>query len=213
MDEQFWQDRWAEGRIGFHSEVPNPHLIAHFAALNLTSGSKVFVPLCGKTLDLDWLILQGMQVTGVEFNEAAARAVFARLNLTPVESRLKGLTCLTSPQMTLWVGDLFGLDAKDIDPIDAIYDRAALVALPDVTRQAYCRHLVKITESAPQLLITYDYDQSHMDGPPFAVSEHMVRDHYKGAYKVKMLNDMPAKGPVATRTKGIEQIWHLSPHK
>ena len=211
MEEQFWQTRWKEGRTGFHDALPNTFLVARIEHLNLGPDAHIFVPLCGKTVDLDWLLARGYLVTGIEFNEGAARTVFERLNLVPEESQHRGLICLKSDRLTLWVGDFFELGIDDLVSVDAIYDRAALVALPDQTRADYTRHLIELTSAAPQLLISYTYDQALMEGPPFAVPEGTIHTLYHTTYEITLLDRSEISGPLSDRTKGSEEIWFLGP--
>lgn len=211
MEEQFWQSRWKEGRTGFHEKAPNRFLTEHFDKVSLAPGSHVFVPLCGKTTDLDWLLEQGHQVTGIEFNAQAVDEVFERLTLSPEVSVHRGLRRLTSGPLTLWQGDFFTLQAADLGAVDAVYDRAALVALPDTMRPDYARHLIKITKSAQQFLVSFSYDQTQTDGPPFSVPNHTINTLYDGAYEVQSLATKKIEGPLANRCTGQEEVWKLSP--
>ena len=211
MEEQFWQDRWQTGRIGFHEAAANLFLTRNLAALDLPEGAHVFVPLCGKTVDIDWLLAQGVRVTGVEFNRGAVEAVFDRLSLTPEVTELGGLTKFAGGNLTLWQGDAFALTAADLGAVDAIYDRAALVALPQDMRARYARHLARVTGSAPQLLVSFDYDQSQADGPPFSVPEDEIATLYAGTYDVTLLQSAPITGRLAQRCAGQEQAWKLTP--
>lgn len=211
MKEEYWQSRWQEGQIGFHEPQANRFLVAHFAGLRLPSLAHVFVPLCGKTVDLDWLLSKGHRVTGIEFNRAAIDEVFERLSIVPEVTKVGELTCLTSKQLTIWHGDLFALQTAHLGEIDAVYDRAALVALPSETRQRYARHLLKLAPVAVQLLICFAYDQNQMDGPPFSVTEKMIKDLYPTTHHVTPLGSAAINGPLAARCEGSEQAWQLTP--
>lgn len=59
METSFWHRRWLNNEIGFHQSEVNPFLLEHFSALQLPPGRRVFVPLCGKTLDIGRLLSQG----------------------------------------------------------------------------------------------------------------------------------------------------------
>ena len=69
MDTDFWLQRWQENNIAFHRSEANPLLVTHFKALGLAKGSRVFVPLCGKTKDIAWLLSQGYSVEGAELSQ------------------------------------------------------------------------------------------------------------------------------------------------
>lgn len=202
MDANFWHRRWSNGEIGFHEGAPNALLAQYFARLDLKSGSRVFVPLCGKALDLAWLAAQGMRVAGIELSELAVTQFFAETGLTPEIAPAGSLMRYRAGGLEIFAGDFFALSANVLGRVDAIYDRAALIALPPEMRERYAAHLMAITDAAPQLLICTEYDQSLMDGPPFAVMADEVRRLYGQHYRIEML----ARGPATIkRLQGIGQ--------
>ncbi|NSY38913.1 thiopurine S-methyltransferase [Leisingera sp. ANG59] len=211
MEQEFWQARWRENRIGFHEAAPNALLTRHFPLLDLEAGQSVFVPLCGKALDLDWLLSKGLHVTGVEFNQGAVEEVFARLGLTPEVTQEDGLTRFQLGDLTLYAGDFFALTPAHLDKVDAVYDRAALVAVKPQDRQAYAAYLNRITGTARQLLIGFDYDQSLMDGPPFSVPGSAVRALYQDSHGITLIEERAAEGRVGERCNALEQAWLLTP--
>ncbi|WP_246614962.1 hypothetical protein [Agarivorans litoreus] len=83
MHEQFWHQKWEKDEIGFHEGEVNRFLYDYFNVLKLAAGARVFVPLCGKTRDIAWLLDKGMKVVGVELSEHAIKQLFAELNLEP----------------------------------------------------------------------------------------------------------------------------------
>ena len=97
-----------------------------------------------------------------------------------------------------------------LGPVDAIYDRAALVALPGEMRDRYSAHLIDITHAAPQLLISYGYDQTAMDGPPFAISPEEVYRHYQTHYDVTLFASMDVPGGLKGKCAATESVWLLT---
>jgi thiopurine S-methyltransferase len=178
MQAEFWQQRWEAGQIGFHQPEANSFLRQYWPTLALNKGARVLVPLCGKSLDMTWLAAQGFAVVGVELSQKAVVSYFAEHDLKP-EVRQQGVfTVYHADGVEIWCGDFFALDAEDIGRCDALYDRAALIALPEPMRERYARHIGNLTaEGCTGLLVTLDYDQSKMDGPPFAVSSPWVREY------------------------------------
>jgi thiopurine S-methyltransferase len=207
MQADFWHQRWAKGEIGFHESDINPLLTAHFANLGLEPGQRVFVPLCGKTHDISWLLAQGYNVVGAELSETAIKALFDSLNIKANVSSVKEFLIYQAPNIDIFVGDIFNLSADSLGQVDAIYDRAALVALPLSMRKQYAQHLLAITDSAQQLLICFDYDQSSMDGPPFSVTEQEVQQHYAASYQLSLLHNAPLDGGLKGRVAAKQQVW------
>ena len=210
MEHDFWHDRWESNRIGFHEDQPNPLLVTHFPELSVPDGGRLFVPLCGKTLDIHWLLSRGYRVAGAELSEVAIQQLFEDLGVEPKISDLGDLKRYSADSIDIFVGDIFKLTPGLLGPVDAIFDRAALVALPVKMRADYAPHLVEITGNAPQLLITFEYDQSRLDGPPFSIPADEVSRHYAHRYKISSL----AHDNVAGGFKGLEakeRVWLLIP--
>ena len=220
MDSEFWQQRWQEGRIGFHKSDVNPELIKYFSNLALPIGSRVLVPLCGKSIDMVWLACAGYDVVGIELVESAVQAFFAEQNITPTITELTSAADkstlkryqgqLTGQTITLWAADIFALSAIDIGAINAIYDRAALIALPANMRADYSTHIVKLSNNAPQLLITLNYDQSKKDGPPFSINHEQLHQYYSADYKIVELASKSSTLNATSEILVTEHVWLLS---
>jgi len=210
MEPGFWQARWENNLIGFHEGKPNAFLEQHFASLGLAPGARVFVPLCGKTRDIAWLLGHGFKVAGAELSPIAVEQLFEELGVAPAKSAVGALTHYSADDIDIFQGDIFELTAETLGPVDAIYDRAALVALPPPMRERYTRHLMAMTGSAPQLLIAFTYDQSALDGPPFSVPPAEVHAHYDGAYAIAELAGEPVPGGLKGQCEATEYAWQLS---
>ena len=175
MHEDFWQERWARNEIGFHLREVNPYLQRHWPDLELAPGAQVLVPLCGKSLDMAWLAGLGYRVLGVELAESAVIAFFAEQELTPEVDQYGAFRRYRAGAVELLCGDFFALQAADVEDCSGLYDRAALIALPEGMRERYAAHLAAILPSGcAGLLVTLDYPQAEMSGPPFAVDEALV---------------------------------------
>ncbi|HSI45402.1 MAG: thiopurine S-methyltransferase [Methylophilus sp.] len=215
MEHDFWHTRWENQQIGFHLQEVNPLLGAHFQALKLKPGKRVFIPLCGKTLDIHWLLLQGIHVAGAELNQLAVDALFAELGLIPTITQAGPLQRYHAVNqhgvnIDIFQGDFFALDSTLLGQTDAIYDRAALIALPLDLRVTYSKHLMNITNSAPQLLISFHYDQSLAAGPPFNVSTEEIAAHYGEVYSIALLADDLLPTGLKGQYPAQEKIWLLT---
>lgn len=179
MNQDFWLERWENKQIGFHQADGHPMLHKHWPQLSLPADSRVLVPLCGKSPDMRWLADQGHHVTGIEFSAIAAQEFFAEASLAYRHEHVGDFDCYIGEQIEIRVGDVFDLPAADLARFEAFYDRAALIALPDDMRRAYVRHLMGgLRRGATGLLITFGYDASLMDGPPFNVDDEDVGELY-----------------------------------
>lgn len=213
MDAAFWHEKWQNNQINFHEGEANSLLVRHFDLLGLNQESRIFLPLCGKTRDIAWLLDKGYQVVGAELSEMAVKQLYEELGAEPRITEHGPLKCYSGPAIDIFVGDIFHLTAELLGRVDAIYDRAALVALPEDMRIKYTRHLSQITGTAPQLLITFKYDQSQMAGPPFAVPSEEVTRHYEASYKIKHLESKDVPGGLKGKCPAQENAWHLIPQE
>lgn len=177
----------------------------------MPKGSRVFVPLCGKTLDIGWLLSRGYRVAGAELSKIAVEELFAELGLTPKISKLKtgGVTKYSAKNIDIFNGDIFGVTRKTLGRIDAIYDRAAFVALPENLRKRYAAHLRQITNKARQLVVSYDYDQSAMPGPPFSISNIEIVERHGKYYDINLLTSASVPGGLKGKCPSIENVWLL----
>lgn len=211
MEADFWHSRWQAGQIGFHEGQVNRMLAAHIGALGLAPGARIFLPLCGKTHDIAWLRAQGYRVAGAELSEIAVRHLFEELEAEPVISEMAGLRRFSAPGLHIFAGDIFALGADLLGPVDAVYDRAALVALPEEMRRRYAAHLSAITSNAPQLLVTFEYDQNLMQGPPFSISEAEVMRCHGERFTVERLADAEVSGGLKGLCPAREKALLLRP--
>ncbi|MEM9809458.1 MAG: thiopurine S-methyltransferase [Cyanobacteria bacterium P01_D01_bin.56] len=209
METSYWRQKWEQNNIAFHKSEANPILVNHFQKLSLAKGSRVFVPLCGKTLDIAWLLSQGYRVAGAELIEIAIEQLFKELRVEPEISEIGNIKRYSADNIDIFVGNIFDVSSQMLGFIDAVYDRAALVALPKGIRQRYTIHLMEITDKAPQLLVSYDYDQSLMSGPPFSISQEEVAQHYSQSYGVRLLTSNDVPGGLKRKCAATENVWLL----
>ena len=211
MDANFWHRKWETNDIAFHERDANPLLVKFFPQLSLAAGRRIFLPLCGKTRDIAWLLSAGYRVAGAELSELAVRQLFTELGITPTLTVLGSLIHFKAPSIDMYVGDIFQLSAATLGPVDAVYDRAALVALPEAMRRDYTSHLQAMTCQAPQLLICFEYDQALLSGPPFSVNAAEVGRHYAASFTLKPLASLTVQGGLKGKCEAKEQVWLLTP--
>ncbi len=211
MEEDFWHQRWQNNEIGFHENEVNQFLVEHIDILNLSKGDRVFLPLCGKTRDIAWLHSQGYKVIGIELSEMAVNQLFEDLGVTPEIKHINDLTLYTVDNIEIYLGDFFNLNKQQLGQIDAVYDRASLIALPETMREKYAQHLVSITANVPQLLITLEYDQSALKGPPFSIDETMINDYYQNHFNWRELMRIDEDGKFKGKVEADNVAWHLTP--
>lgn len=193
MDPKFWYEVWEQGRVGFHQKRPNPQLREFWPQLGLHGRGRVLVPLAGKSRDMLWLREQEHEVIGVELSEIAVRDFWRENDLTAVSEPFgpfERYTSEASSGLELWCGDYFRVTPQMVAEaeITAVYDRAALIALPPDMRRKYAEHTAAILPSGTKvLLLAIEYSQDEMQGPPFSVSDAEVRQNYGRAFALTHL--------------------------
>jgi thiopurine S-methyltransferase len=199
MEIDRWLNAWKDNNIRFHADEVNPVLLRHYSHLNLKNDDLVFVPLCGKSVDMPWMVEQGQEVLGVELSPIAIESFFKEQNLKFVQSKKDKFTQYKSENIELLLGNYFNLTATDLSKVKAVYDRAALVALPKDVRKKYIQLMEeKLSVGTKLLLVSFEYDQKEMDGPPFCVSEEEIRQNFSGFQSVELL----ANDGVSLKDKG-----------
>ena len=216
MQAEFWHKRWEAKEIGFHQSQINAHLQQFWHQLGLKTGTRVFVPLCGKSRDMLWLAGQGHSLVGVELSPLAVAEFFQENNLIPRLTQTGAFERWEADGIRLLCGDFFALDGSELTDVAGVYDRASLIALPPAMRKAYARHLTAILPpSAGVLLVTLEYPQTEMRGPPFSVSEAEIRDLYETHYHVELMfvHDALAEYPRFQKrglTRLTEKVYRLA---
>lgn len=210
MKPEYWLERWQAGQISFHRADANPRLIDnHQRALGACL--RVLVPLCGKSADLEWLVVRGHEVVGVELSELAARDFFSERGFEPERSEHDGFVEYRYGEVRILVGDFFAATPEIIGYFDGAYDRAAMIALPEDLRERYTTHLASLM--APKgrlLLLTLHYDAA--GGPPFDVPPEEVQRRYPDQ-RVTLLETVDARsetpGPVSRGATFVDENVHL----
>lgn len=188
MEKLFWEDRWSEERIGFHRSTFNEYLLQYWSQVGAADSAKVFVPLCGKSLDLHWLRQQGYAVLGNEVVEKAVGDFFREADMAPAREEQGAFTSFEADGICILSGDFFHLTAEHLNGVTAWFDRAAQVALPPAMRERYYAHLRSILPvGAVGLSLAFEYPQEEMPGPPFSVEEDEIRKHYAHGFRMELL--------------------------
>jgi thiopurine S-methyltransferase len=208
MQPDFWHERWLQGRIGFHRDAPLPLLTLHWPALDLPRGSRVLVPLCGKSLDMVWLAGQGHRVLGIELSELAIARFFEERGVTPeIHVTAAGRHYVAGP-WELVCGDAFTVPAALLADCAGVYDRAALIALPPELRATYARTTWRALPARCRgLLVTLEYPQTEKAGPPFSVEATEVQARLGDAWTIELLarRDILASEP-SFQAEGVSAL-------
>lgn len=215
-DNVLWLQCWRDRQTDFHQKAVNQLLAGFWPSLDLAKGSRVFVPLCGKSLDMIWLAQQGHEVIGVELSPIAVRAFFLENNLQAVQRQVDKFTLWQHGRLSILCGDYFSLSEGDLGQIDTVYDRAALTALPEDIRKLYVAHLKRIVAETTNifLLTTEDTEESEPPSQAFGVAEE-IKTLYSEDFKIDLTHvesvfevdpELPAKPPQRTEYK----VYRLS---
>jgi thiopurine S-methyltransferase len=208
LEPEFWHERWRAGQIGFHQSAVDRYLNRYWPDLGLASSCRVFVPLCGKSLDLLWLLERGHDVTGVELSAVALES-FCMEHGIPAKRRIvDGFDVYESVNLQLYRGDFFALTPELLGPAAAVYDRAALISWRPELRAAYVDHATALTSPGTQtLLVTLEYAQAQMKGPPFSVVADDVERLYSRNHAIHELSrqDILASEP-RFRARGVTAL-------
>lgn len=193
MEKSFWVKNWEINNIGFHNSDYNELLLKHFDKFDLKKNSNIFVPLCGKSLDLIWLATKSHRVTGVEVSPLAVQGFFDENKLEfekSIDGNFNRYSC-SNPPVDILEGDFFDANKKVLGNVDFVYDRASIVALPSELRRKYTEHMTELLSPGAQiLLVSMEYEHPELIGPPFSVTEREINSHYQDNFKIELLEDL-----------------------
>jgi len=210
MDKDFWHERWEKNEIAFHMREVNPMLVKHFSKIALQKQKRIFIPLSGKTLDIEWLVNLGYKIVAIELNENAIKSLFRELDIEFSVIVENDFIIYRANNIEIFIGDFFDLSKSILGDVDFTYDRAALVALPKDMRKKYSSHLLNISNNASQLLISYEYDQNSMKGPPFSVKKDEIQEYYDDIYSIILLEENTnIPSGLKKKSQANEKIWLL----
>lgn len=208
MQPDFWHERWRAGQVGFHQSAVDRHLRQYWPDLELANDSRVFVPLCGKSLDLLWLGERGHSVRGVELSTLALESLWMEHGIPAKRRILRDFDVYEAGNLQLFCGDFFNLTPTLLGPIAAVYDRAALISWTPDVRTAYVEHITELTNPGTRtLLVTMEYPQEQMKGPPFSLGADEVERLYARHHEIRALSrqDILANEP-RLRSRGVTQL-------
>ena len=211
MQPEFWHDRWRTGQIGFHQSAVDRSLRQYWPDLGLTRNSRVFVPLCGKSLDLLWLCERGHSVTGVELSTEALESFCMEHGIPAKRRILDDFDVYEAAKLQLFRGDFFALTPELLGSVSAVFDRAALISWTPEQRATYVKHITGLTDPGTQtLLVTMEYPQEQMKGPPFSLGADEVDRLYGRHHEIRQLSrqDILANEP-RLRSRGVAQLHEV----
>jgi thiopurine S-methyltransferase len=211
LQPEFWHARWRSGQIGFHQSAVDRNLQQFWPQLEIARDSQVFVPLCGKSLDLPWLCERGHSVAGVELSAVAVES-FCMEHGVPAKRRVTpDFDVYEAARIQLYRGDFFALTPELLGAVPAVYDRASLISWTPEARAAYVKHITRLTNSGTRtLLIAVEYPQEQMNGPPFSLDAEEVYRLYARHHEIQELSrkDILASEP-RLRSRGITQLHEV----
>ncbi len=189
MDKKYWLNRWEVGNIPFNQLTPHRFLIKHFKTLDLQSQEKVFVPLCGKSVDMTWLMQQNQRVIGVEISPIAISDFLKENKLDITQLKDNSFQIYQNASCTLYHGDLFDLTSQHLSEIKAVYDRGSLTALPPKTlRSQYINWLKTVIPlNSKMLLIVFEHGAPDVAEPPFSTPYEDVKLFFNSHFSVTQL--------------------------
>jgi len=183
-----WLEFWANNETNWHSDVVTQELEKYLGLLKLESGDTVFVPLCGKSLDMIYMLNRGFSVIGVEVSEIGIKQFFHENGLDFTISQVGEFNLYSAKNIEIYCGDFFSLTSKHLCGVKAVFDRKSLIALDRNLRQKYVKHLNDIISLGVRiLLITLHYPKHQMSGPPFSVDKSEVESLFSMAFNYQEL--------------------------
>lgn len=212
LEHDFWHERWRTRQIGFHQPGPHPCLERWWPTLDVAPGARVYVPLCGKSIDMVWLAVRGYRVVGSELSPLAVQEFFGEQHGRSAAIDQHGpFRRHSAGAFEILEGDALLLTPELLGPVHAAYDRAALVALPPSMREAYAASFAALVPAQSHtLLVAFEYAQPMRDGPPFSVEPDEIQRLYGEQFRIRELEriDIIAQSPKFAEA-GLESLQEV----
>lgn len=215
METSFWHQCWEKDQIGFHQDDFNPLMMKlwpRFQAWQEGQGrsseqpSVIFVPLCGKSADMLYIASQ-QKVIGAELSDIACRDFYLDNHIPYQLTNTAIFGHYQSERIDLYQGDFFALTPQHVNTCQHIFDRAALVALPKALRAQYVAHLRGLFPAKTELfLLSLEYPEGEIKGPPFNVTENEVNSLFKGCKITKVLTEPLSDQQFARRKLKVSSL-------
>ena len=212
MHHDFWHERWRTQKIGFHQSSPHPFLERWWPTLDLSADARVYVPLCGKSLDMIWLAVRGHRVVGSELSPIAVQEFFGEQGAQAAIEKQGPFKRHAANAFEILEGDVFDLSPEVLGPVQAAYDRAALVSLPPQLRAAYVESFARLMPAGTRtMLIAFEYPQKLKEGPPFSVELEEVSELYSPTFDVRELErvNIIAESPKFA-AQGVSALYEVA---
>lgn len=181
-NEKFWKS--SSDNPSFHVSSPHRTLIKYYNQIFKDDSEKrVFIPLCGKSLDMLYLTDQGHEVVGVEFSDFAVKSFFEDSKLDYTKEAIKNFVIWKSKDpaknVTIYQGDFYEVESKTLGFFDVVWDRGSFTAINIDDRELYTDIMFQIMKpSARYLVQVCKYDGSLYGGPPHYVTEHAMKSTF-----------------------------------
>lgn len=188
-----WSNRWREGRAGWHLDCVHKMLAKYFDKMaNGRSDLKIFVPLCGKAMDMKWMFDQGHRIVGVEYDEKVVKELFEESQIEVADVKeMGGLKLYSSAdgRFKVYQGDFFLFKKEyEPEPMSGIWDRGSLVAVNVADREKYASVILTVMGcDCRYLLDTLEYDVSQYVGVPHCVTDSEIHVLYSSKCNIERL--------------------------
>lgn len=219
MSKNTWEDCWSVGKTFFHRSAYHPMLVEHIEKLiNGRSNLVIFIPLCGKSLDIKYLYDLGHTVVGVEGAKSPIEEFFGEHNLEFTKSDCPSVNGSVykngDNRIRIYHGDMFDFNGKDEVKFSGVWDRGSFGAINKTDRPKYVELLTSmVTEDCQYLLNTYDYNPEQFSGPPHCFTDEEMLGYWGHKWNITRIHYEDVNND-SKREKGVEyfneQVHHLT---
>ncbi|CAL8110762.1 unnamed protein product [Orchesella dallaii] len=192
---EYWENRYKKRNFEWHIEEVHPQLLKYLSKLTqleteeTVEGSKAkkfFVPLCGKTKDIPFLLKLGFEVFAVEAIDSVVQELINENNLELTFDEKRSIYHDKDEQLKIYCGDLFKCPIEEYGPFDCIWDRASFIALDYSFRPSYIDMMKRSVGYGSEngvhnfryLLQSVTYDKSNFAGPPRCVDAADIKEFF-----------------------------------
>jgi thiopurine S-methyltransferase len=192
-DVETWDWLWKNGGTPWVTESVHPLLSEYIDQLTLgRANCRTFVPLCGNTIDLKWLVEQGHRVVGLEVSETAILQFFERCGWEQEVKQLEGiengkLYTACDGRLQIYQCDMFAVSKDILGSFNCVWDRGSLGAISPDTRKGYVEIISSIVADDGRILLEVIEHEGtgNFHGPPYSLKEQDIANLLSNGFYFK----------------------------
>lgn len=203
-----WKECWNTPNVEFHNPQLNELFVKYHQRMLTRPGMRIFVPLCGKAVEMKWLVDHGHKVVGLEAAPVPCKAFFEENGIPYNVKEMKGIHGekyeSLDHNIVIYSCDFFLFTADICGEFDGIWDSGGLNSMDVEDREAYIRRIRTLMgKGCVNLTEFVNFDKSMVD-ITWSMTKEELQKVFGEGFIVEDLNEMAA--PQRLKRQGCDTL-------